>query len=191
MYSGGGIKIISISTSLPKQLNLYSLTKNQFGDLGRFFSEIGKLQFVNVLLESFYGTDEPDNRFIKKSIKMMVKGEKLEVTQGMQKRDYILVQDVVDILMFLATCNTFVENYVEIPVGSGVAPSIREILGFLHSQIHSASEIVYGAKPMRKNEPSTCADLSVLRALGYNKPLTYWQDGMKLMIREVLNENSD
>jgi hypothetical protein len=56
----------------------------------------------------------------------------------------------------------------------------------LHKETNSQSKLQFGAVEMRKNEPSTVADLSVLRGLGYSKPLTHWQDGMKKVI-EALN----
>lgn len=180
------IRFISIGTSLPENLNLYSLTKKQFDDLGRFFAEIGKIQFVNVLLESFYGPDEPENRFIRGSISKLLRNESLEVTEGTQRRDYISVGDVIEILYFLGTSRNLTENYYSVPVGTGNAPSIREILDFLHTETRSQSKILYGARPMRKNEPSTCADLSTLRKLGYGRELVSWQDGMRMMINKII-----
>ncbi len=190
-----GVRFISIGTSLPENLNLYSLTKKQFGDLGYFFSEMGKIQFINVLLESFYGFDEPDNRFIHKSIASLLRNENLEVTEGVQHRDYIFLDDVLDILYYLSV-TALTENHYAVPVGTGVSPSIREILTFLHGETHSKSKILYGAKPMRKNEPSTCADISVLRSLGYTKQCKAWKDGMALMVKKLAakernNENID
>ena len=179
------IRFISLGTSLPDKLNLYSLTKKQFGDLGRFFAEIGKIQFVNVLLESFYGPDEPENRFIKNSIMKLARGETLEATEGSQHRDYIVTDDVVDMLSFLALSDTLTEDFYSVPVGTGTAPAIREILDFLKQETGSGSKILYGARPMRKDEPSTCADLSMLRKLGYGREPVSWRDGMRMMINKI------
>jgi CDP-paratose synthetase len=185
------IRFISVGTSLPPSLNLYSLTKKQFAELGKFFHQNGKIEFVNVLLESFYGLDEPQNRFISQSILKMKRNQDLLLTEGIQKRDYILIDDVIEIMTFLSTCSLsfFTEKLdgtCDVPVGSGIAPSIREIIMFLRKEINSKSNLEFGAVEMRKNEPSTVADLSVLRGLGYSKPITHWQDGMKKVI-EALN----
>ncbi|MCR5621668.1 MAG: NAD(P)-dependent oxidoreductase [Treponema sp.] len=179
------IRFISLGTSLPGKLNLYSLTKKQFGELGAFFAGIGRIQFVNVLLESFYGPDEPESRFIKSSILKLARGEPLEATEGTQHRDYILTDDVVDMLSFLAVSDTLTEDFYSVPVGTGSAPAIREILDFLKQETGSRSSILYGARPMRKDEPSTCADLTALRMLGYGREPLPWRDGMRMMINKI------
>ena len=181
------IRFISTGTSLPASLNLYSLTKKQFSELGKFFSQLGKVQFVNVLLESFYGADEPDDRFIKRSILALLRNQNLDVTEGVQHRDYVAVGDVVSALHFLSVSDGLAEGYYEIALGSGESPSIREILEFLKDQVHSQSCINFGAVPPRPNEPSTRADLTALRQLGYTEKMTSWKDGMKKMIGEIIN----
>ena len=188
---GRNVRFVSIGTSLPESLNLYSLTKKQFAELGAFFSTIGKIQFVNVLLEGFYGKDEPGNRFIKRSIISLLKNEELDVTDGIQQRDYVSVDDVVDALYFISTSGTLKESFYEIPLGSGDSPSIREVLEFLKEQAQSDSFINFGAVPSRPNEPSTRADLTRLRELGYTKPMTFWKDGLKQLVEEIQNEAFD
>lgn len=183
------IRFVFVGTSLPANLNLYSLTKKQFSELGEFFSRTGRVQFVNVLLESFYGSDEPGNRFIKRSILAFLKNADLPVTDGCQHRDYVSIADVVSAMHFISLSDTLTGDYAEIPLGSGDAPSIREILEFLKAETHSDSFINYGAVPLRPNEPSTKADLTKLRELGYTKKLTSWKDGMRSMIKEIQHEN--
>ncbi|MBP5157470.1 MAG: NAD(P)-dependent oxidoreductase [Treponema sp.] len=184
------IRFVSTGTSLPASLNLYSLTKKQFSELGKFFSGLGKVQFVNVLLESFYGADEPNDRFIKRSIRSLLRHQELAVTEGTQQRDYVAVGDVVSALNFLSVSDRLTESYYEIPLGSGESPSIREILEFLREETHSQSFIHFGAVSPRPNEPSTRADLTALRQLGYTGKMTSWKDGMKKMIGEMQNEDT-
>ncbi len=182
--TGKLVRFINIGTSLPSNLNLYSLTKKQFSELGEFFANLGKVQFLNVLLESFYGSDEPENRFIPRTIRKLIKNEDVDVTEGTQHRDYISEKDAVDILSFLTTANIS-ESFISIPVGSGESPSIREILEYLKTITNSKSMINFGAIPSRLNEPSTRADLCVLRNLGYTKDITTWKDGMKKIVEDI------
>ncbi|MBO7484653.1 MAG: NAD(P)-dependent oxidoreductase [Spirochaetaceae bacterium] len=182
--SGKRVRFINIGTSLPASLNLYSLTKKQFSELGEFFANLDKVQFVNVLLESFYGSDEPENRFIPRTIRKLLNNEDTDVTEGTQQRDYVSEKDAVDILSFL-TAAKISESFISIPVGSGESPSIREILEYLKAITNSKSKINFGAISSRPNEPSTRADLTVLRNLGYTKELTYWKDGIKKMVEDI------
>ncbi|MDR2510787.1 MAG: NAD(P)-dependent oxidoreductase [Spirochaetaceae bacterium] len=180
------VRFISIGTSLPPQLNLYSLTKKHFSELGEFFHQEGRIEFLNVLLESFYGECEPENRFIPRSILRLKANQDVLLTEGRQRRDYILIDDIIEILHFLLDCGEtalLAEAGYTLPVGTGIAPSIRELIQFLRDEINSRSVLKFGAIKMRKNEPSTMADISLLRRIGFSKPLTYWKDGMKKVIR--------
>lgn len=185
---GGLVSFINIGTSLPATLNLYTLTKKQFSELGSFFAKIGKIQFIDILLESFYGSDEPENRFIPSTIRKLLKNEDINVTKGIQCRDYIAVEDVIDILCFLIN-SKIQEQVLSISAGSGEAPSIREIIEYLKKETNSNSTINYGAIPSRPNEPSSKANLSVLRKIGYNKEMIFWKDGMAKMIQKIKNNN--
>ena len=187
---GQSVRFVNIGTSLPASLNLYSLTKKQFADLGCFFANLGNVKFINVLLESFYGSDEPVNRFIPRTIRKLLNNEDVDVTEGTQCRDYISSQDAVNSLIFLATTKNISDPFVSVPVGSGESPSIREIVEYLKAISDSKSKINFGAVPSRPNEPSTRADLTVLRNLGYTKQITNWKDGMKKMVEEIENENT-
>jgi len=183
------VRFFSIGTSLPPSLNIYSLTKKHFSELGVFFHQIGKIEFINIILESFYGINEPSNRFITKSILSLKANEDLLLTEGIQKRDFIFIDDVIDVLLFLIDYkgkDILAESEYNIPVGTGIAPSIKEIILFLHNEIHSKSILKFGAVKMRDNEPSTKTDISVLRKLGFSKPLTHWQDGMKKLIGSII-----
>jgi len=186
-----GIRFISLGSSLPAELNLYSLTKKQFAELGELFANIGKVQFVNILLESFYGSDEPKNRFIVSSVLKLLNNHDLNVTLGTQKRDYIAAEDVIDILIYLSKTTELDRGYNSISVGSGISPSIKEILEYLKEIIASDSKINFGAIPFRINEPDTKACLINLRKIGYTKELVYWKDGLKMLVEDLKNENFD
>jgi len=189
--SGGGRRFINLGTSLPAELNLYSLTKKQFAELGELFANMGKVQFVNILLESFYGSDEPKSRFILSSVLKLFNNHDLNVTLGTQRRDYIAAEDVIDILSYLSKAEGLDKGYNAISVGSGCSPSIREILEYLKEIIKSDSTINFGAVPFRINEPNTKADLTNLRKIGYTKELIYWKDGLRMLVEELKSENFD
>lgn len=179
------VRFINIGTSLPSSFNLYSLTKNSFSELGKFYASQNRVQFVNVLLENFYGADEPETRFINQSIRKLLKEEDLDITEGRQKRDYVAISDVLNVLSFLGTTENINMDSTSVPLGSGADPSIREIIEFLKTTVNSKSTINFGAKPSRHNEPSTRADLTKLRELGYYKEMIYWKDGMTRMVEEI------
>ena len=183
-------RFISIATSLPPDLNLYSFTKKQFSLLGRFLAEKELISFVSLRCEAIYGPDEPENRFISKVIRLLENNQPVELTKGCQRRDFVWIDDVISVLFHLlnAELETISEIsgpniFAEIPVGSGTAPSIRELVSFLRENLNSTSELKWGTVPLRHNEPDLCADLSMIRKTGYTGIPLFWKDGMIRLIK--------
>ena len=177
-------KFVTIDTSLPKELNLYSFTKKTFADYGRFYTQKYGINFINIELEMFYGEDEPENRFLVYCCRKMIRGEELLLTDGTQKRDIIYISDVCRAIKVLLEAP--LEGFFIVPVGSGVAIRIREIIEYMHGYLKSESKLLFGAVPKRVGEPDCQADIHVLSSLGFEceyfwkKGIEHFCDGMKM-----------
>lgn len=171
-----GVKnFITIGTNLPNEFNMYSFTKNKFGEFGKFICEQESINFADLRLEMFYGGEyEPYNRFIRSCITKLVQNENLELTIGNQKRDIIRVEDVIDII-FRIVVSEFVEGYRILAIGSGEHHTIREIMEFMKEKTNSKSKLLFGAIPSRNGEPDTLADISWYEELGYSLRYDYFQ----------------
>ena len=180
---------LTISTGLPEELNMYSFSKGIFARFGRFYSEKHGINFFNMKLQMFYGSDEPLDRFIPQMVSKMIRGEDVDVTLGTQHRDIIAVDDVVGAVMCVINCGA--NGYHDIEVGSGEAPTVKEILEYIKHECDSKSRINYGSVPMREDEPDCIANLEQLRAFGYE--VNYkWKTGLSKMIKEMItNEDSN
>lgn len=180
---------MTISTGLPEGLNMYSFSKDIFAKFGRFYSDKHGINFFNMKLQMFYGSDEPLDRFLPEVVYRMIHGIDIDATMGTQHRDIIAVEDVIGSI--LCVLNSGDAGYHDVDVGTGTAPSIHEVLEYIRKQIDSDSRINYGTVKMRDDEPDCIADLSVLNKYGY-RPKYNWQTGLSKMIREMQeNENSD
>ena len=175
-------RFINIGTGLPYDLNMYSFSKSILGDFGKYYSKKYDISFTDVSLEMFYGSDEPRERFLPAITEKMLKGETVEVTMGTQHRDIISVNDVVNALNMIL--NARLEGYSRIPVGTGTAPTVSEVVDFIWDKTGRKSVVYKGAVPMRENEPDCAADTSALRAIGEWKPLQ-WQKGLSEMIEQM------
>ena len=178
-------RFVTIGTSLPSNLNMYSFSKKMLGEFGRYYAEKNDLSFTDIRLEMFYGADEPKDRFIPGLIEKMLLGDPVDVTIGTQKRDIIAVEDVITALEVIL--NADMPGYCEIPVGTGVSPTISEIVDHIWCETRSCSKVNKGAIPMRLNEPDCVADLSQLRRLCDWQP-TYWKTGLSQMIESMKKE---
>lgn len=181
-------RFITIGTGLPDDFNLYAITKRQFAELGKYYAAEQKRQgkvfkFCNVELERFFGEGEPDNRFVPAMIRKLIRNEELLLTQGDQKRDFIYIDDVLDVLMQLAEIP--IPEYMDLPLGSGQDPTVREVIEYLHDIIHSGSEMNFGAVSKRFHEPDSVADLTMLKQLGLQIHYT-WQEGMEKVVQYYL-----
>ena len=122
-------------------------------------------------------------------IAKLERNEPIRLTHGEQKRDFIYVDDVLDAIELIAN-HKELPNYLDVPLGSGEAPSIKELISYLKRIAGSSSELLWGAIPLRPNEPSICADLSIYHLLGGK--ITYdWKSGMRHMLEEMNYEIVD
>lgn len=179
-------KFLTIDTGLPSDLNLYCKAKNEFARLGRWFVEAEPLKpmlFYNILLENFYGEDEPKDRFLHYVIGKLKGNEEVLLTEGDQHRDFIYISDVVEMLGMLLYEQKLKERkgYYNIPLGTGEGPTIREIVEWLRDSLQSQSILKFGAVPKRANEPDSVADIEKMKQFGI-KTCYFWKDGMRKLL---------
>lgn len=182
----GVAKFLTIDTGLPSELNLYCKAKDEFARLGKWFVETEPLKpmlFYNILLENFYGEDEPKDRFLHYVIGKLKENEEVLLTEGDQHRDFIYIDDVVEMLGMLLSelIQQERKGYYDIPLGTGEASTIREIVEWLRDSLQSQSTLKFGAVPKRVNEPDSVADVGEMKRFGI-KACRSWKDGMQKLL---------
>lgn len=182
VMENGTRNFISVGTGLPDELNIYSFTKKMFSEYGRFCAENHDINFTSLLLEMFYGPDEPKSRFLPSIICSMLEGKVVNTTLGTQHRDIIAIDDIVDAIIMVMEAN--LKGYNEIPVGTGIAPTIAEIVDYIWHETGEKSVLNKGAVPMRKNEADCVADTSFIEKLGEWHPVD-WKQGISQMIKDM------
>ena len=180
-------RFLTIGTGLPDDMNMYSFSKKMFSEFGKYYAVHHHIDFLNLKLQMFYGPDEPDDRFIPNIIRKMLLGRDVRVTLGTRRRDVIAVQDVVEAI--LAVFHSKLHGYQEIPVGTGTAPTISELVDYIWQKTGMQSQVYKGAIPMRDNEPDCVAELEKLNEIMDWKPVQ-WQEGIANMIEEIQRNNS-
>lgn len=178
-------KFITIGTGLPDDLNMYSFSKKMFSEFGKFYAKKCDIAFCNARLEMFYGADEPKDRFLPDIIQRMIRGEEVNLTIGTQRRDIVAVKDIIYAVLLIL--ESPIDGYREIPVGTGIAPTISDIAGFIWNETGKRSRLNFGAVPMRTDEPDCVADTTELEKLGTWNPVN-WKIGLREMIKTVKAE---
>lgn len=182
-------KFLTIGTGLPDHFNMYSFSKRMFSEFGKFYAEKQNIDFLVMKLEMFYGSDEPKERFIPGLIYDMLDGRTVNVTLGTQKRDIIAVNDIIYAITQIILRKHDMGGYITIPVGTGIAPTIWELVDFIWNETGQKSSVNRGAIPMRKGEPDCIADTQVLNKLIPWNPI-FWEDGIRQMIQDIRRGNT-
>lgn len=180
-------RFITIGTALPDELNMYSFSKKMFSEFGRYYADHYGVNFSNLKLEMFYGADEPRNRFLPGLIHRMVEGRSVDVSLGTQRRDIIAIEDIVRAVELVVDAK--LDGYQELSVGTGIAPTIRELVEYIWQETGCKSHICWGAFPMRENEPDCIGNPEWLRSIsgGVWEPV-FWKDGIHNMIERIAEE---
>jgi CDP-paratose synthetase len=175
---------VNTDTILPKDISNYSLSKKQFCEWLHVYSD--KISSVNVSLEHFYGPGDDTTKFTSGIINsLLLSKPEILLTSGLQKRDFIYIDDVVDaIVLILKASNLFKNEFYEFEVGSGEATCIKDFVMLAKTLAgNTSTKLNFGAIPYRKNEMmEVVADISELNKLGW-MPNTKLSDGLKNTIK--------
>lgn len=165
-----GLKcFINTDTILDKRVNYYSLSKSQFKDWLKLYSD--RLMCVNVSLEHFYGPNDDDSKFTTWVIQSLIKDvPQLDLTLGYQKRDFIYVDDVSS--AFAAILQSAIlkgGGFQSYEVGAGNPVSIRDFIGVIKKITkNTKTKLNFGAIPYRENEVMEYkTDITGIRSLGW------------------------
>ena len=176
---------LTMGTSLPENLNIYSFSKNKLSEFGCFLSKKNNISFYDFKLEMFYGgVGEPEDRFMKNCMTKLIKNEDLALTSGVQKRNIINVEDVINII------GKFLEGpmplgYRVLPLGTGEQHSIKEIVCYMKNYVASKSRLLFGAIPDRINEPNTIANIDWMKEMGIQVRYKFFE-GIESELRKTM-----
>jgi len=188
LCTGREVTFINTGSILDPEVNLYAFSKHQFSELGRFMAvqSAGQMRFVNVLLQHMYGPGDDISKFPLHVIHACLQNDsRLNLTAGEQRRDFIYIDDVVSAYDVLVKNCDQLDHVVDIEVGSGVAPTIREFVETVHILTKSRTQLLFNALPYRKNEAMHCqADISQMKRFGW-EPKFDLGAGLKATISEV------
>jgi nucleoside-diphosphate-sugar epimerase len=109
------------------------------------------------VLEHFYGPNDDATKFVSWLLKELLFSDgDINLTKGLQKRDFIYISDVVSAFIFIIKNIHMIckdKNYVEIEVGSGQSLPLRHVVE-LCAGLCAANydRLKFGALPYRENE---------------------------------------
>lgn len=183
-------------------LNPYGWSKHEF-DLWALGQKVSPFFWAGLKFFNVYGPNEyhkgrmasvvfhATGQIRKTGELKLFRSHRPDVEDGEQKRDFVYVDDVVDVMLYLMHKRSGSGIY---NLGSGVASSFNQLAACIFRAMDMQPAIRYIDTPpdiRDKYQYYTCADMSKLRAAGYDKPFTSLQDGVDDYIRKHLSEKSN
>jgi CDP-paratose synthetase len=176
----GGM-FLHIDTALPDSVSTYAAQK---GKLRKFLTGQNNLRSCNVRLEHYYGAG--DGHFLSAVTSALLSQQAtLSLTSGIQKRDFIWIDDAVEGILVILKGLVRGGIPQEISLGSGIARSIRSVVEELSELCGPPrTQLEFGALPLRAGEPmESRADLLELTKMTW-RPNVPWESGIQKFVTE-------
>jgi len=179
---------INTDTLLDRNINSYALSKAQLVDWMQFLSS-KNTKMINVKIEHMYGPFDDENKFIYWLVNQLKQNvEKIDLTSGVQKRDFIYIDDIVSAYEIIIKNIGRFSNYEEFELGSGNSVEVKEFVKQIIKELNTNQTIItklnFGEIPYRENENMNMeANIIKLQNLGW-KPQVSAEDGIKKIIKE-------
>ncbi|MDD2881593.1 MAG: NAD-dependent epimerase/dehydratase family protein [Rhodoferax sp.] len=190
-HSAQPVSFINTGSALAPEVSSYALSKHQFSQWGCTLAcQSGNpFRFVNVLLQHMYGPGDDASKFTTHVLQACRRNDPvLKLTAGEQSRDFIYIDDVVRAYDTLLAQRHQLESAVNIEVGSGIAPTIRQFVEAAHRLTASQTQLLFGALPYRANETMHCvANIDHITQLGWH-PAFDLNAGLKKTIELEFNK---
>lgn len=184
---------INTDTLLDKDINAYALSKAQLVDWMQFLST-KSTKMINIKIEHMYGLGDDENKFIYWLINQLKSNvEKVDLTSGVQKRDFIYIDDIVNGYQIIIDNLDKLSFFEEFQLGMGNSIEVQEFVNKILKELSKTHRITtnlnFGAVAYRKNEKMNMrANISKLQALGWNPEVNIQNGIEKIIYGENYNE---
>jgi nucleoside-diphosphate-sugar epimerase len=139
--------------------SLYAAAKASTRFLGEKLAKLSGVQFVWPRLFYQYGPFEDSRRLVPHVIQTLMRGERVDVTRGLQVRDFLHVSDVAGAVASIALSQ--LDGVVN--VGSGQPVTVRQVVSAIESALGRQGLVNYGGRPDNPTDPPfVCANIGKL-----------------------------
>lgn len=168
----------------PMYMADYTLSKYQFVRWGEAFATRGNVCFVTMDLEHIFGEDDEEGKFILMlEQKFSLGAVAVELSDGMQLRDYIYTDNVVDAYLCVLKHRKELKGFHRYQVGMGEPIALKDFVIMMKKVSGADTCLKFGKRPRNDNEPAcSVADISGLKELGWS-PKIDREEGIREMLK--------
>lgn len=177
---------INTDTLLHRNINTYAFSKAQLVDWMIYLSN-KNTKIINVKLEHMYGPFGDHNNFICWLVGQLRQNvQKIKLTSGLQKRDFIYIDDVVSAYKVIIKNISKFQDYEEFELGTGNSIEVKFFIEKIYKEILKQqslnTELCFGDITYRDNENMDMrANIQKLASLGW-KPEVSIESGIKKIL---------
>lgn len=143
----------------------------------------GTSQFALLMIEQLYGPGDSLQKVLPRVVQQMLSGqERIPLTLGNQRRDFIHVDDVVEAA--LLTANLGRVGLIEVGCGCGRSTPVAWVFKRLKDITGSRTHLDFGAMPADQFIGESVADTSWLRSQGWSCRVPL-EDGLMQLVTDV------
>lgn len=163
--------------------------KNDYINSKKYFknevSNFDGIKSFNLMLEHLYGPNDNPKKFVEIVRKNIISNNyKMDLSSGNQKRDFIHVDDVCDLVISIIKNidNLKINNYF-FEVGNGESVSIKKFVSTMKSIFKSKIKLNFGG--IKENEfeiQDSYANINTISSILKWKPKTNLENGIKSLI---------
>jgi nucleoside-diphosphate-sugar epimerase len=166
-------------TDLLEPISFYAATKSSATFLCQVFSKEYKKPIVTLRPFSAYGPYEEQGRFIPTIVKAIIKNKPIKLTPGNQRRDFICINDIVDIYVKALSHGSELSGQI-LNMGTGIEYTNDEVVQALFKVANKKIKIEKGAYQKRLwDTPHWVADISKTKKLLNWKPKFTLEQGLR------------
>lgn len=185
-----GVKtFVNTDSLLAKNVSPYSLSKSHFKEWLIQFTD--KIQVINFRIEHMYGPGDDTRKFVPWLIdQMLSEDQSIGLTSGLQKRDFIHIDDIVSAYNLVISKSERMRYWSEYDLGSGTLTTVKDFVIMLakalevYKSFSVVPRLVFGQVPCRENEiMEPIVDNRALLQLGW-KPEVSVSQGIKGVIEQ-------
>ena len=165
-------------------LSDYTLSKKHSLDWLKLMSQNSTCKVINMKVFHMYGQNDNPTKFVPNIVSKIVKNtDFIDMTDGLQKRDFIYLEDVFQAFnIVLNELTNIKEQFKEFEIGTGTAYSIKELVLLIKEISKSNTVFNFGTVPQREGEiMESFADNAELKKLGWEINTTI-KEGMSKVI---------
>lgn len=168
--------------------NLYSATKSALRPIIKYYQKELGYKWINVIVYSPYGRkNNSSKKVIDYLINAMDADQPVAFSEGMQKLDFIHVDDMADFFVRLIShINDIQNDFIELHLGTGECHSIKEVARIMERIFNKKINAEWGKLPYRENEAMhTVAPIAAMIKLLNWQPRISIEEGLKILKTEL------